>query len=504
MKKILLNIVLAWCICGCSDFLEPKSPSEFVPKTADALNGLLLGEAYPTATSSQLFCFHNALDDDIEMSDEELFHQSSAFIETLQLVYSWNPELFELSRAGSLSQIWSMYYQRILGANSVLDYLEDVSGTVEEKASVRAQAYTLRAFYYFNLVNLFGGPYNHDKSAAGVPLKLTSDLTDGFDTRATVSEVYDRILKDLDEAEKNFAVLSEKQQKSMGYRINLPAMQLLRARVCLHMENMEGAAKYARKVIDDWGYELYDMSGKVDTLYVNYMTLDNPETIWMYGSPDDVTSMLALSATMNDAGKTVAYTLNASRDLVASFSDEYDLRGKYYLVQELRGPQNATADKLKPAEGHYLPWSKCALQADNRVKTASAFAFSFRLSEAYLILAEAVYDTDEELALQLINDLREKRFTAGKYDAVSYSGKDLLNFIREERRRELCFEGQRWFDLRRYGMPTFKHRWVENGIVVGNYVMEQGDAAYTLPIPFVAIERNPALKQNELTTPKTL
>ena len=79
-----------------------------------------------------------------------------------------------------------------------------------------------------------------------------------------------------------------------------------------------------------------------------------------------------------------------------------------------------------------------------------------------------------------------------------------MNFIREERRRELCFEGQRWFDLRRYGMPRFERRWVELGVNLGKYVMEEGDAAYTLPIPVNVIERNSALTQNKLTTEKTL
>ena len=49
--------------------------------------------------------------------------------------------------------VWANYYRLILGANAALDYLDDVRGSVEEKAYVAAQAYALRAFYYFNLVN---------------------------------------------------------------------------------------------------------------------------------------------------------------------------------------------------------------------------------------------------------------------------------------------------------------------------------------------------------------
>ena len=512
MKKILFSIILVVGLSGCSDFLEPDSPSEYVPETADALNEMLLGEAYPKATTTGLFSLHGALDDDIEMSDVYIAQRTTSAIENLRLVYSWDPEMYDLYESGTNAmKQWKTYYQFILGTNAALDYLSDVTGSVEDKAYVAAQAYALRAFFYFNLVNLFGEPYNYNKAADGVPLKLASGLSDNYEKRATVGEVYEQIIKDLNEAEKNFLTLPEASQNKASYRINLPAVELLHARVCLHMEDMEGAAKYARKVIEDWDYSLYDLKSfikvdeivaGVDASYPNYVSLENPETIWAYGSASDFVSTIGLADYMED-GKTLAYMVNASQGLIDCFEEE-DLRKTLYLVQELRGADNAQPKDLKPAEGHYLPWSKCIMNYNNSVKYNTVFGMSFRLSEAYLILAEAVYNTDEELALRMINELREKRYAEGKNYEVNYSGEELLNFIREERRRELCFEGQRWFDLRRYGMPSFKRRWIEYGDYLGNYVIEKEDAAYTLPISSDVIERNPALKQNRLTTKKIL
>lgn len=43
------------------------------------------------------------------------------------------------------------------------------------------------------------------------------------------------------------------------------------------------------------------------------------------------------------------------------------------------------------------------------------------------------------------------------------TGQDLVDYIRQERRLELCYEGFRWFDLRRYGMPSFSRDWVVRG-----------------------------------------
>ena len=44
--KIFIIASLSLGLTGCSDFLEPNSKSEFVPKDASSLNELLLGEAY--------------------------------------------------------------------------------------------------------------------------------------------------------------------------------------------------------------------------------------------------------------------------------------------------------------------------------------------------------------------------------------------------------------------------------------------------------------------------
>ena len=195
---------------------------------------------------------------------------------------------------------------------------------------------------------------------------------------------------------------------------------------------------------------------------------------------------------MTPTGKRNA--LNVSQDLLKCYKDN-DLRVGYYFANDY--------DK-KAIQGVYVPWGKMKVSYNSAPVKASEFGYALRLSEAYLILSEAVYDTDEELALKLINALREKRYITGTYEEVNYSGDELLNFIREERRRELCFEGQRWFDLRRYGMPSFKRQWTELGRYVGSYIMEKEDPAYTLPIPAKILDRNPALIQNKLAIRKTL
>ena len=74
---------------------------------------------------------------------------------------------------------------------------------------------------------------------------------------------------------------------------------------------------------------------------------------------------------------------------------------------------------------------------------------------------------------------------------------NLLNEIRVERRLELCFDGHRWFDLRRYGMPMITHYFKTKSTDQWEiYTLKEKDPVYTLPIPVLMLENNTALQQN--------
>ena len=109
-------------------------------------------------------------------------------------------------------------------------------------------------------------------------------------------------------------------------------------------------------------------------------------------------------------------------------------------------------------------------------------------------------DNDRKLALSDLNYLRRHRYDTRNvaYESKDYQdANDLLEFCKEERRRELCFEDHRWFDLRRYGMPTLTHTYfvsTDNEEVI---TLTEEDPRYVLPIPKLALDRNPLLIQNK-------
>ena len=109
-------------------------------------------------------------------------------------------------------------------------------------------------------------------------------------------------------------------------------------------------------------------------------------------------------------------------------------------------------------------------------------------------------DNYRTLALADLNKLRENRYDTRNvaYNKVDYTNaEELLQFYKDERRRELCFEGHRWFDLRRYGMPELTHVYFIKADSKQQLVLGKEDPRYVLPIPQSALDRNPYLEQNK-------
>lgn len=102
-----------------------------------------------------------------------------------------------------------------------------------------------------------------------------------------------------------------------------------------------------------------------------------------------------------------------------------------------------------------------------------------------------------QLAVDDLNELRSNRITNYTNYQLS-TAEDLETLCKLERRRELIFEGHRWFDLRRYGMPQIQHKWIADEGRTTTYTLSEKDPGYTVPIPQAVLDRNKKLVQNEL------
>lgn len=441
---MILGLYVLFAI-GCSDFLEEKSQDEVIPTTTTDYNEVLLGYMYAQSSFDML----NVLSDEFQINESKLssYSESSTAIRNYGC-FTWQPNMWELEN--TLDARYQYLYTQIMGINAVLDGVDDCDGKIEDKEIIKAQALGLRALGYFMLVNLFGEPYNYNKAALGVPLKLESQITGNGIARSSVEKVYEQIVGDLEKASELFA----KYPKQRGnFRVNGTTVDILLSRVYLYMERYDDAITVATRAIESSeGLTDYTQIAEGTTFYLN--TYDNSEVEWVWGNQTF------------ESDFTVSDTLR-------SLFVEGDRREDLWF------------------NGDYIP---VKLQTNGTSPTNT-----IRISEAYLNRAEARVlskNQDVEGALSDLNELRRHRIV-NYQDITTADESVLLNTIRNERFVELSFEGHRWFDLRRYGMPSFSHAYKtkkkDNWVV---YTLQEKDPLYTLPIPEVAFNNNNLLEQN--------
>ena len=477
MNKIY-TFLLGGCMFAlqsCGDFLEEVSQDEFEPKTTEAFRELLNGEGYNFSSSVNPLTY--MMDDDVESVSTSSWDDIQRIQQEL---YTWQPDFYsfqdeEGTYTSSNKDVYKNLYELIMACNIVNEYIDGSQGTDADKAIVRAEALSLRAFYYLQLVNLYAYPYNdkdHDPSTAlGVPLVLASEVFDEGEPRSTVKKVYDQIATDIEQACDLFG--QDKTNRGV-FRISYTAAHLLASRIYLYMENWDKVIEHATYALET-APELADLNNyTIDNTYnpTNGVISRNfPETIFLGG-------YRAISGSYGLMGT----PFNVSSDLFNSYADN-DLRIGTYLMEA----------------SSYLPYNYMLL------KSSSEQEYAWRTSELYLNRAEAYIelymDGDQAAGQKAVDDLNtllSKRYR--DYEPLTLKPADeLLELYREERRKELCFEGFRWFDLRRYGMPQLEHILIDQNGNSTRYILKEKDPSYVLPLPDNAMEHNSNLIQNELS-----
>ena len=472
MKKRIYHIVLTCAALlmsvGCSNFLEEISSDQIVPKSAKDYSEFLYGEIYYNwGNVSQdgtggVDYIHPWLD--IMTDDYSEYYEDGIWGDNrmdLFGYYTWqaDPELTpDNVRIGDIA--WETYYHHILIANITLDGMAKVAES-PEAAQVRAEAYMIRAYAYFMLVNLYGEPYDPATAdrAKGIPLNDMIGAENRKFQRASVAAVYKQITDDLARAFECFEVSGG---GTTLFRWNAAAATVFASRVALFMQDWEGTIRYATAAWED-NPALSDL--KEQDIATFFFDKANPEILFTFGPAD------------NPYIRTDYGTYFASDDLVQTF-ETGDLRTgeSGIFIRYLEDYDSYLECKYFNSEWYFD-------FADRNV-----YGHAIRTAEALMNRAEAYAHTNEtQKALDDINNLRQNRFTAEDYTPLTAANGDILTLIKQERRREFCFEQMRWFDLRRWGCPRIEHVFspIEDDYNTHvTYVLEENDPAYTLPLPY--------------------
>lgn len=499
MKKGYLYKMVMWVgICvsfsACEKYLDEMPQNKMKPSTTEDYEQLL-NKAYIT---KPLLGYLDMMTDDVDYSSGDRIDYAVNYGDDFLGAYMWNSSIETTLNDGD--QAFESFYNSAFYTNVVIDNIDDAIGVVLDDATVRrtrnsikGEALALRAYDYFYLVNLYAAPYDPAtcETTPGVPVNLTAAAEDKAYTRASLKTVYEQMVEDL----KGGIRLMEENpvEKGTKQRFSAIAARALLARVYLFMHEWDLAIEQAAEVIKQNPaiYNLHEAgkdplinSGEViswkDVKAKDYLSVDNSNVLFAHG----VNEFYLLF------NPSPFYSVFQINEELASRYDPGDMRKPCFM----RGITNSSVQRLLLVKNGQYEVS--VIDLIPQLSLDYSVVRVIRTEEMYLILAEAYAQNDElGTAVEYLNKLREEKFEEGKYtplQAKDFDKNGLLDKVYLERRLELCFEGHRWFDLRRTGRPELEH----TGLGGKTAVLKKDDPRYVLQIPAKELSVNPEIGAN--------
>lgn len=350
----------------------------------------------------------------------------------------------------SVQEHFGGIYEVINQSNLVLDNLEVITSSVERRQTAEGEAKFLRALAYFDLVKLYGLPYDPSgaNSQAGVPLRLVGILDFNEDlslARSSVEEIYDQAINDLNDAIQLLPATND------IFADQYAATALL-ARVYFQQGNYEAALIAAHDVLQNSGHAL---TPNYSAAFNN--DFDSEESVFaiQYTEQDNINGLIRRYASQANGG--IGGGDIAVEDGYFSLFDDpaNDERASFFYIS-----------------------------ADNGLDLTSKYTNLYgnisyiRLAEMHLIRAECNFRLSSSLGLDPLDEINTLRARSG----ASPLGGLSLDLLFNERRLELGFEGHLIHDIKRTQSSVESLPYNDNSLV--------------LPIPQSEMNSNPLIEQN--------
>lgn len=361
----------------------------------------------------------------------------------------------QVSVSTEIYQIWANSYHTINAANIVLSKLDVLTGN--EKVEIEGEAKFLRAIAYYYLVNFFALPYSAGNTAANPGVPLILEPVEGYDPardklpRASVEEVYTQIVDDLKFGAANMP------DDAGDFRANRFSALALLSRVYLSQLKYTDAATAANTVLTDPASS-YSLTGSYAGAFNNNSN-----------SSEDIFAIQQSS--QSNSGTT-------NFGITTFYSGDPEGRGEIQITSKHLNLY-AAADQRKAFfyDGSSISGSVGKLTGKFRELYKAIPVI--RLAEMYLTRAEANARKGAPfIGPDPVDDVNTIRNRAGLGDIGAVTPAEIV----EERHRELAFEGDRLFTVRRLKLTV-------NGKAFD-------DPKVILPIPQREIDLGNSLPQN--------
>jgi starch-binding outer membrane protein, SusD/RagB family len=373
-----------------------------------------------------------------------------------------------------IAQAWLAAYSIVTQANLILSNIDQFAAENPGQVNrIKGQALAIRGMVHFDLLRYWGESYVRNSNALGVPYKETVDPEE-LPMRLSVRETYDKIYRDLLEAETLLGDVDRVINRTGRAFIDELAVKAILARVNLYAEEWNAAEDYATQVI-----VLRPLASREEFPGI-WTDANKSEVIWSvtYNAGEGTPSGGVYNAPSN------RNRFRPAQDLVATYNQNADIRYSSYFGTRMLGTSERQILSKFVSRG--------AAQ-DNLVDWKV-----FRTGEMYLIRAEARArkgGADLVGALLDLNTLRAARI-AGYVPAVIVGQQAILDAIELERRKELIGEGHRWFDLKR---TTRTIERVDCDPEADLCSLAPSAREWAWPIPQVEIDANPSISDQQTT-----
>lgn len=491
------NIVIASCILiataltsSCSDFLDVKpthaADENFSISTAADAQVIMRGLMSKMA-SGNYYGRNFMLYGDVKGGDFTINSQGRGY----DYLYVFNHS----ESTNNYSSIWTQGYHCLVQINNLLEQIEKLknNGSTENFNQFIGQALTARALIHFDLVRLYGKPYNENKASLGIPLALERLRYDAKPGRETVENVYKQILLDLKDAESliNKPTNAATLLPTNGF-LNYYANKALQAKVYLYMEDFTNALASAEEVIGFNQYKLYSNNEWLSS-WAKQFGSESIFELAIYPGEGDLgnTSLGAYYRRRGHPNNTIAagYFLASTNFINLLNEDPNDIR-KGIMANDETGNRLGSLYK-------YSGTTTLEGSGDGKGNTTAINIKVIRLSEIYLIAAEAALrNTSPNLtkAVNYLNEIRKRSPNLSPATPASIN----LDMIANERSKELIGEGHRFFDMMRWNKSiTFND---ELGAVSTLHRQKTIDRTFyktILPIPLAEINANSVIRSQQ-------
>ena len=454
LRHIKLGLVALTALVGATSCLD-KYPDSAIPEKdamqtfADAEQHLI--GIYGHLMNSALYSGYLTLLPDIQC---DLAYAVEGNSNTYGDFWLWKIRPTDLL----IQDVYAQLYAVIGACNFYLDRIDAVMARETSDANLETldqytgEVYAIRALCYSELLKCFCEAYDPAtaEQQQGVVLR-TKYFEKEPVRRASLYDSYKFVLDDLTRADE---LLDDAEDTPNNYYMSEAAVQAIRARVALYMQDWDTAIEYASILIDEKKstFKLADAKTKYNADYTFF------DYMWAYDLSYEIIWRIGFTETSYGSPLGTVF-LNFTKDLTYFYPDyvpataalnlydDADLRYSGYFAGKEEG--------LTIGYTNGLDWPMLVKYYGNRNFTDKlifhvSMPKPFRLAEQYLIRAEAYCrKNDFTKAGNDLTALRKMRYASG--GTLNVSKNNWLQTISDERVRELYMEGFRLHDLKRWG-----------------------------------------------------